>query len=666
MLHHPTPGRPWASILIVSLVVAALGAAAWLFLAQAFGTTPARPARDLSEAFGTLDAQGPAAARAAAEAGQLRGAEAYFQWRTVTSGSLDDREALAYAVENSSWPGMQQFGLGLTRREAGALPPQKLLELQALFDDGSVRTELANFAALEELNLQGELSRQVRALWTKGDILDANEQDKILTSYSDYLSEADHILRFHRLMSGSSSQSGLPSATRTQAAASIRHLVPDDLDLVRVAWATGSEAARDQVPSQWANHAALLSREVWDLQGSDPEAASALFRAINPETRNPEAEWRLRRILVRNAIRAKTYGEAYEMATTHGLGLTNEGLTAELMAGWILLTYAELPGLALPHFERVVLEAPGPWLRSKALRGQARALQDLNRPHAARQALRACAAQKSTLYALLCLEDLGQKLEFERPRAQRTLIENEAFGELYEVLDVLIAADRPEFEVLPFARAAFEEASTNHEVALVAEALRLRDDLAFTHTIGIGDRRGLPEFSPSALRTLELPEERASSVPPALALAVIAQESQFRPAVRSPAGAVGLMQVLPSTGESMATKLGLGWSPDLLTDGDTNIALGTAYLDQLLTRYDGSVLLALAAYNAGPSRVEAWLRDFGDPRLDEISPEDWIDAMTIGETRIYVQRVITNIYLYQVALNGRAVTPDPSALMRGF
>ena len=666
MLHHPTPSRPWTSILIVLLVVAALAGATWLLLSQAFSAAPARPARDLSDAFGTLDAKGPAAARAAAEAGELRGAEAYFRWRTITSGSLSDRESLAYAVENSAWPGMQQLGLGLTRREAEALPPQKLLELQALFDDGSVRTELANFAALEELNLQGELSRQVRALWTRGDILSTAEQDEILESYGAYLSQGDHILRFHRLMSGSSSQSGLPNATRTQAAASIRHLVPDDLDLVRVAWATGTDSAREQVPAKWANHAALLTREVWELQTTDPAAASALFRAINPETRNAEAEWRLRRILVRNAIRAEAYGEAYEMATTHGLGLTNEGLTAELMAGWILLTYADLPGLALPHFERVAGEAPGPWLRSKALRGQARALDALGRPHAARQVLRTCAAQKSTLYALLCLEDLGQRLEFERPRAHPSQIENEVFGELYEVLNVLILADRPEFEVLPFARAAFEEASTIHEVALVAQTLKSREDLAFTHTTGICARRGLPEFSPSALRTVTLPNERATSVPSALTLAVIAQESQFRPTVRSPAGAVGLMQVLPNTGEAMATKLGLGWSPDLLTDGDTNIALGTAYLDQLLTRYDGSVLLALAAYNAGPSRVEAWLRDFGDPRQDEIAPEDWIDAITIGETRIYVQRVLTNVYLYQAALNGRAQTPDPTALMRGF
>ena len=666
MPNPPDPSRPWTAILIVFVVVAALSGAIWLFLSQAFSSAPARPARDLSDAFDILDAQGPEAAHAAAKAGQLQGAEAYFKWRMVTSGGLSDEESLAYAVENSSWPGMQQLGLDLTRRVAQTLSPQKLLELQTLFNDGSVRTELANFAALKALNLQGELRRQVQALWTRGDELSEAEQSEILESYGSYLSQSDHILRFHRLMSGSSSQPGLPSMARAQAAASMRHLVPDDLDLVRVAWATGTEDARAQVPAKWAGHAALLTHEVWDLQSEDPVAASVLFRATSPETRNAEAEWRLRRILIRNAIRADAYGEAYEMATTHGLGRTNESMTAELMAGWVLLTYADLPGLALPHFERVALEAPDPWLRSKALRGQARALEDLGRPHAARQALHACAAMKSTLYALLCLEDLGQKLEFKRLRVHPSQIENAVFAELYDVLRVLIAANRPDFEVLPFARAAFEEAHSGPEVALVAEALRPHEDLALIHTLGIGARRGLPEFSPGALRSLSLPREQLDGISPALTLAIIAQESQFRPAVQSPAGAVGLMQILPSTGKSLASRLGLGWSPDLLTDPEINIALGTTYLDQLLTRYDGSVLLALAAYNAGPSRVEGWLDDFGDPRRGEIAPEDWIDAITIGETRIYVQRVITNFYLYQAALSGRAVTSDPSALMRGL
>ena len=64
------------------------------------------------------------------------------------------------------------------------------------------------------------------------------------------------------------------------------------------------------------------------------------------------------------------------------------------------------------------------------------------------------------------------------------------------------------------------------------------------------------------------------------------------------------------------------WSPSLLRDPQQNIRLGAQYYQNLLDRYDGSHLLALSAYNAGPSRTDAWLADFGDPRTGRIQPED--------------------------------------------
>ena len=84
----------------------------------------------------------------------------------------------------------------------------------------------------------------------------------------------------------------------------------------------------------------------------------------------------------------------------------------------------------------------------------------------------------------------------------------------------------------------------------------------------------------------------------------------------------------------------------LTEDPKYNVILGSAYLDKLLSNYNGSYILSLAAYNAGESRVSRWIKKYGDPRKDDITSEDWIELIPFKETRNYVQRVIENVQVY--------------------
>ena len=99
----------------------------------------------------------------------------------------------------------------------------------------------------------------------------------------------------------------------------------------------------------------------------------------------------------------------------------------------------------------------------------------------------------------------------------------------------------------------------------------------------------------------------------------------------------------------MAGQLGLPYNRGLLTgDPDYNVRLGSHYLKTLLKRYDGEVALAVAAYNAGPSRVDEWLRLHGDPRRrDRHHLIDWIELIPFDETRNYVQRVLEGRNMYR-------------------
>jgi soluble lytic murein transglycosylase len=149
-------------------------------------------------------------------------------------------------------------------------------------------------------------------------------------------------------------------------------------------------------------------------------------------------------------------------------------------------------------------------------------------------------------------------------------------------------------------------------------------------------------FPIPALRYVEAPEK-------ALVLSVIRQESAFQDEAVSTAGARGLMQLMPDTAKRVAKMLKIAaFSNDKLTaDPAFNVRLGSAYLTHVLEDFDGSYVLALAGYNAGPGRSRRWMRENGDPRAPDVDPIDWIEMIPFSETRNYVQRVLENVQVYR-------------------
>ncbi|MGH8283196.1 MAG: transglycosylase SLT domain-containing protein [Gammaproteobacteria bacterium] len=129
---------------------------------------------------------------------------------------------------------------------------------------------------------------------------------------------------------------------------------------------------------------------------------------------------------------------------------------------------------------------------------------------------------------------------------------------------------------------------------------------------------------------------------------LIRSESVFRPGAVSSAGAVGLMQLMPATGRHVAANLGLVLEDgDTIRDPDTNLTLGSAYLSDMLKRFDGSQPLATAAYNAGPRRVDSWL-----PQTDSLPADVWVDTIPFWETRSYVRRVLGSAVIFDWRLHG--------------
>ena len=140
-----------------------------------------------------------------------------------------------------------------------------------------------------------------------------------------------------------------------------------------------------------------------------------------------------------------------------------------------------------------------------------------------------------------------------------------------------------------------------------------------------------------------------ASISPTWAYGVARSESLFMRDVKSSAGAIGLMQLMPATGKDVARRIKLPYSGlDTLTDPNSNIRLGTSYLGEMAERYRGNRVLATAAYNAGPHRVDAWL-----PQVGDLDARIWIENIPFNETRGYVRRVLAAETIFHWRMTGQ-------------
>jgi len=175
------------------------------------------------------------------------------------------------------------------------------------------------------------------------------------------------------------------------------------------------------------------------------------------------------------------------------------------------------------------------------------------------------------------------------------------------------------------------------------------------HSRAIAAAASLGEYDDLELRyplpyqaSFEQSSTRAS-IAPTWAYGIARSESLFMRDIRSSAGAVGLMQLMPATGRDVAKELRLPYSGlTTLTNPETNIRLGTSYLGKMAQRYDGNQVLATAAYNAGPHRVDRWL-----PDAENLDARIWIENIPFNETRKYVKRVLSAQAIFHWRLTGK-------------
>jgi soluble lytic murein transglycosylase len=284
-----------------------------------------------------------------------------------------------------------------------------------------------------------------------------------------------------------------------------------------------------------------------------------------------------------------------------------------------------------------------------------RALEEMNRPDAlvAFGTLAAEANYYGFLAALkleqelaLCNEDISTDAA-----VQRRLMRDAEFERAMELFHVGLGSHARQTWV----RISRRLSSAELEQAALLAAAQGWYDRSIAALNGAGNRRAYPWRFPMAEKGQVMALSRHYQVDPALVYGLMRAESAMQPDALSPAGARGLLQLMPTTAEAVARRNALNYngSGDLMDPG-INLPLGIAHLAELQQRYDGNWVRVAAAYNAGINAVARWL----DQRPD-VDPDIWMETLPFFETRDYVPRVLAFATIYEWQLD-----QAPSALSR--
>jgi soluble lytic murein transglycosylase len=433
--------------------------------------------------------------------------------------------------------------------------------------------------------------------------------------------------------------------------------------------ANGVDGLIARVPASLSNDAGLaFERFVWRARGDrNAEAEQLLMTRTGSAAAlgRPEFWAERRATFARRAFREGRVAEAYRMASAHHLQTGTEFADLEWLSGWIALQGLRDPNRAAGHFLRHYNDVVTPISRGRGGYWLGRAYEAAGDTDRARQWYAKGAEHPSSFYGQLAAEKIGRGVETELAGTgtldwRRSRI---AGSDTVRAIELLHRAGR-EGEVRSFVTALADTLTDPEDVrALGALAIDLgRPDGAVVAGKRAA-RNGL------VLMDIYYPKVdvvmQGGAVEPAFALAIARQESEMNPLAVSPAGARGLMQLMPATAQKVSRDLGMPYALDRLTsDPSYNVRLGQTYLAEMMARFGGAPILAAAAYNAGPGRVDEWLGRLGDPRRGGVDPIDWIEHIPFTETRNYVHRVLEGKHVYRARLGVRAAQSFAAALTR--
>jgi soluble lytic murein transglycosylase-like protein len=378
-------------------------------------------------------------------------------------------------------------------------------------------------------------------------------------------------------------------------------------------------------------------------------------------TQERDERWRERRLLARKLIDSGNAASAYRVVR-EGAPPANPYYRAEyhFIAGWIKLRFLNDPSLALEHFARIDEGSTDPIVRARAAYWRGRAAEAAGQFAEMRTQYEAAARYPTAYYGQLANARLGLGEIALRPPAREST--PDTARELVHAVDILYAIGERDL-VVSFITDLAKESNDAASVAAVGQVTARYNDAQAMLLIGkTALARGMA-MAQYAFPDIGVPLYRAIGphLDRCVVYSIVRTESGFDQRDKSPAKAVGLMQITPEAGRDTAKRFGVAYDWNrLVSDPVYNTQMGAAEVAGLLKEYGGSYIMAFAGYNAGRGRVQDWVAKHGDPRDPAIDAVDWIERIPFAETRNYVQRVMENLQVYcaRFGTNTAAVEPN--------
>jgi soluble lytic murein transglycosylase len=355
----------------------------------------------------------------------------------------------------------------------------------------------------------------------------------------------------------------------------------------------------------------------------------------------------------RDKISDKEYKVAYDILKDHRLNEGADYAEIEWHLGWIALSFTNQTDAALSHFLKMNAAVTYPISKARAAYWIGRTYKKLGQASQANSWFRTGSQYGTTFYGQLSHIELNERRfsinnnfkfdenkyeEFKKnnPQAKSIVVLKELNRTKY-TKDILRHLGDP------------EQNRTFEEISMAGVLAQEIERLDFAIQIAKNASYKNLNFLEISYPRIEVPKQVKSQkiLDSSVILALIRQESEFDTSANSKVGAKGLMQIMPATARLLSKVTNTDFSREKLTkDKDYNLALGSYYISDLDDSF-GSHYLAFAAYNAGPHRVEKWIKTYGDPRRKQIDAIDFIELIPFHETRNYVQRVSENINVYE-------------------
>lgn len=610
----------------------------------------------LTQAFATSGKNWNRARLLAAESGSQIG-RLIVEWRYL----LDDMSGAsfesisAFLNEHPNWPRRDAMTARAEKTMPDDLDPREVIAWFSAHPPVSGNGNIRLGAALMDTGKRAEGVALIRKGWCEFTFSPFDE-NRIAATYANVLGPAEHRARLLKQVAREDVGGAKRQMTRVDAES--RRLTDALLQLktspatVKTLLASLPESVRKDPELIFEASRALRRRDqdedAWELMTKAPADKDALAA---PERWSVE-----RQIMARDAMKVGKYDIAYQLASAPALNpeAGNAFMDAEFLAGWIALKYQHRPDIAYRHFDRLAKGVTYPISVARAHYWLARTAEAMNKPADAAAEYRLAAAYPAVFYGQLALANLADAplLHVNVVSSDPLPSERAAFEADERVQAMKLLMDlNDRTAVRQFALALATDTPDPKRLAMLADLVASTGDQALGVKVAKNASYNDVYLQPYLHPVLPIPAFSGDAPEAALVLGLARQESEFDVNAVSTAGARGLMQLMPASAKRAASMRGLPYRPNDLSKADYNMQLGMATISEYLGRWEGSYILAIASYNAGPNNVRNWVETFGDPRDASIDPIDWIESIPFPETRNYVERVLENLEVYRNRLN---------------